>query len=276
MGSIEVATGIHSTVNSLIEDLIARRTALARAAGGATVVPTGALFTLRSPSNTASTHIHVGVPPAERERVYRNLAAFAPVFAVASANSPYAGGKRFGLSYRLAQPSLIGPLRNDPEYRFQDLIISKRLGTIELRLCDPIPELDRLGAVLQAVHAVASWKGVADFSVQKYNEERKNWTIHGATKYVQKRVDELAQMSNFAADWLCGTLSERIGEIADEQGIVEAYTELDRIWREPTGVPASPPSTSALRALSGLLGYYFVRVPWIAWKGYKEWYGKTS
>lgn len=276
MGSIEVATGVHSGVDSLLDDLVARRTALAHAAGGARIVPTGALFTLRSPSNTASTHIHVGVPPSERGRVYRNLAAFAPLFALASANSPYAGGQRFGLSYRLAQPSLIGPLRTDPEYRFQDLIISKRLGTVELRLCDPMPELSRLRAVLSAVLAVAAWGGSVDFCRETYNHERESWTLHGVTEYVQARAEEIAHICSFDGSLMVDTLSERLGDVADKSGVEAAYAELDRIWREPTGVAANPAGASPWRAASGLLGYYALRVPWIAWKGYKEWYGKAS
>lgn len=276
MGSIEVATGVHAQVDSLLDDLLALRTALAKAAAGARIVPTGALFTLRSPSNTASTHIHVGVPARERERVYRNLAAFAPLFALASANSPYAGGRRFGLSYRLAEPSLIGPLREDPEYRFQDLIISKRLGTIELRLCDPIPELSRLREVLGAVRAVAAWGGTVRFCREEYNRERKSWTLSGKTKYVQGRLSEVEQICSFDASLLDRPLTVRIGDLADSEGVEAAYAELDRIWREPTGVPANPPVTSAWRVVSGLLGYYAVRVPWIAWKGYKEWSGKAS
>jgi hypothetical protein len=276
MGSIEVATRVHADINSLLDDLAARRAALAKAAAGARIVPTGALFTLRSPSNTASTHIHVGVPSCERDRVYRNLAVFAPLFALAAANSPYAGGKRFGLSYRLAQPSLIGPLRPDPEYRFQDLIISKRLGTIELRLCDPMPELPRLRAVLEAIRAVAAWQGTAKFSREEYNRERESWTLHGATEYIQEKLREIEQIHSFDPSLIETPLSARIGDLADTHGIEAAYSELDRIWREPTGVPAHPPGTSAWRVLSGLLGYYALRVPWIAWKGYKEWYGKAS
>lgn len=276
MGSIEISTGVHTAVSSLLDDLVARRRALAKAADAGRIVPTGALFTLQSPSNTASTHIHVGVPPTERERVYRNLAAFAPVFALISANSPYAGGRRFGLSYRMAVPSLIGPLRPDPEYRFQDLIISKRLGTVELRLCDPIPELPRLRAVLEAVQAVAAWSGVADFCRDTYNLQRQSWTLRGVTQYVHERLGSLEQICELNPALLCHTLSLRIGDLADGHGVEAAYAELDRIWREPTGVTACSGSLSNWRALSGLLGYYAVRVPWIAWKGYKEWYGKAS
>ena len=172
MGSIEMATGVHEQIEHLLEDLMERRTEFAVAAKGGMIVPVGSLFTLDSPTNTASTHIHVGVPTSERSRVYENLAYFAPVLAVAAANAPWAAGKDFGLSYRMAQPGCLGPLREDREYRFQDLIVSKRLGTIEMRLFDPIPEIYRLREVLEGVTAIAAWPGALPFNIETYNSER--------------------------------------------------------------------------------------------------------
>lgn len=275
MGSIEIATGVHRSPDSLIEDLIERRAALARAAEGARVVPTGSLYTLSSPSNTASTHIHVGVPKEHRDTAYKNLARVAPALAIASANSPFGGGKPYTLSFRLEVPGLIGPLREDPEYRFQDLIISKRLGTIELRLCDPIPEAERLRAVLAAVQAVAAYPEALSFDRETYNSEREKWTKGCLTDFVQEAIELAARTSSFSADWVCAPLGRRVGEIAERDGFDAAYRELDRIWREPTGVPLALRPPSATRAVTGLVGYYAVRLPWIAYKGYKEWYGRT-
>lgn len=275
MGSIEISTGVHLSPESLVEDLVERRKALARAAEGAMVVPTGSLFTLSSPSNTASTHIHVGVPRERRRQVYENLARVAPILAIASANSPFAGGKRYPLSYRLQVPGLIGPLREHPEYRFQDLIVSKRLGTIELRLFDPIPELDRLCAILGAIQAVAAYPETLSFSREKYNLERGKWTQGCVTEYVEESLEILITICDFDPKWLRSPLSRGIGDLAEEQGFAAAYQELDRIWRRPTGVSLTLRPPSSARALTGLVGYYAVRLPWIAYKGYKEWYGRT-
>lgn len=275
MGSIEVATAIHESIELLLEDLLARRTEFAKAARGGMIVPVGALFTLSSPSNTASSHIHIGVPRSERPRVYANLAYFAPVLAVAAANSPWSGGRDFGLSYRMAQPGCLGALRPDPEYRFQDIIISKRLGTIEMRIFDPIPELYRLREILDALVAIASTERSFPFDREEYNRERESWTSKGLTPFVEARWQELQELYQFPFDLVQETLSERLRSIAAGNEIMAAYREAERIWREGTDIAPEHRPYSRLRGVAGLAGYYAVRLPYMAYKGYKEWYGKT-
>lgn len=275
MGSIEFATRSHTNVTALINDLIERRKALARAAKGGLVVPVGALFTLASPTNTASTHVHVGVPNSERNRVYENLAYFLPVLCVASANSPFSAGKPFGLSYRMASEGLLGSLRDDREFRFQDIIISKRLGTIEIRAFDPIPQMNRLEKILQAVLAIASTEKQFPFDKDIYNKERIAWTRNGITPYVKKLWEEMQSVMPFDIELLKKPLSLQIGEIAKKNSIEEAYYEMDKIWREPTQTSAILKPYSPMRTITGLAGYYALRLPFIAIKGYKEWYGKA-
>jgi gamma-glutamyl:cysteine ligase YbdK (ATP-grasp superfamily) len=276
MGSIEMATGVHEEIEHLIEDLMERRTEFAKAAHGGMIVPVGSLFTLDSPTNTASSHVHVGVPLEHRARVYENLAHFAPVLAVAAANAPWAAGADFGLSYRMAQPGCLGPLRQDREYRFQDVIISKRLGTIELRIFDPIPEIFRLREILDAVTAVAAWPERAGFDLETYNKERQTWTIQGLTPYVEKLWEEMKAIYPFPRELLEVTLSSRLRAMAKERTIDAAYAEAERLWREGTDVAPEHRPHSRLRTLSGLAGYYAVRLPFMAYKGYKEWYGSAG
>jgi hypothetical protein len=275
MGSIEMATSIHETPDSLIEDLVLRRTEFARATRGGVVVPVGSLFTLNSPSNTASSHIHVGVPKSERNRVYDNLAYFAPVLAVASASSPWLAGKPFGTSARMAQKGLLGPLQIDKEYRFQDLIISKRLGTIELRVLDPIAEIWRLREVLSATIAIAKHDGNFLFDRDEYNEARAAWALEGLNDFVRKRWEELQPIYPLSLDLLRETFSQHLDFVAQKGGVDAAYREADRVWREPTGVELVAKKHNKLRAVTGLAGFYAIRLPYIAYKGYKEWYGKT-
>jgi hypothetical protein len=276
MGSIEMATDVHEQIEHLIEDLIERRTEFALAAQGGKIVPVGSLFTLDSPTNTASSHIHVGVPPSERSRVYENLAHFAPVLAIAAANAPWAAGKEFGLSYRMAQPGCLGPLRADREFRFQDIIVSKRLGTIELRVFDPIPEIFRLREILEAVTAIAAWPGSVEFNLEIYNVQRKNWTIHGVTPYIEELWDELKTIYPFPRELLESTLSERLRSVAQEKGIDAAYEHAQGLWLQGTDVSPEHRPHSRLRTLTGLAGYYAVRLPFMAYKGYKEWYGSAG
>lgn len=273
MGSIEMATGVHDQIEHLLSDLMERRTEFARAAHGGMIVPVGALFTLQSPTNTASSHVHVGVPASERGRVYENLAYFAPVLAVAAANSPWSAGKEFGLSYRMAQPGCLGPLREDREYRFQDVIVSKRLGTIEMRIFDPMPEMYRLREVLEAVTAIAAWPGSFEFDRDVYNHERETWTVHGITPYIDRLWQELKPLYPLPLRLLEQPLTDRLREVAKAESIEAAYLEAERLWREGTDVAPEHRPHSRLRTLTGLAGYYAVRLPFMAYKGYKEWYG---
>jgi gamma-glutamyl:cysteine ligase YbdK (ATP-grasp superfamily) len=276
MGSIEMATGVHEQIEHLLEDLMTRRTEFAKAAKGGMIVPVGSLFTLDSPTNTASSHVHVGVPSTERDRVYENLAYFAPVLAVAAANAPWAAGKEFGLSYRMAQPGCLGPLREDREYRFQDVIISKRLGTIELRIFDPMPEIYRLREVLEAVTAIAAWPGRTEFDRETYNIHRQTWTKEGLTEHVIRIWEELKPIYPLPHELLENTLSSRLKQVATVRGIDAAYKEAERLWLEGTDVAPEHRPHSRLRTLTGLAGYYAVRLPFMAYKGYKEWYGSPD
>lgn len=273
MGSIEMATGVHEEIEHLLGDLMERRTEFASAARGGMIVPVGALFTLESPTNTAATHVHVGVPDSERGRVYENLAYFAPVLAVAAANSPWSAGKEFGLSYRMAQPGCLGPLREDREYRFQDVIVSKRLGTIEMRVFDPMPEIYRLREILDAVTAIAAWPLAFPFDRDVYNEQRQTWTIQGLTPYVEARWEELRSLYPFPKELLVEPLTNRMRRLVEEESIEAAYREAERLWLEGTDVAPEHRPHSRLRTVTGLAGYYAVRLPFMAYKGYKEWYG---
>lgn len=276
MGSIELSTGKHDTSESLITDLIERRTAFAKAMHSALVIPTGALFHLSSPTNTACSHIHVGVPAAERLRVYENLCTLAPLLAVFAANSPYAGGKNFGLSYRMAQEGLLGSLKPDPEYRFQDVIISKRLGTIEMRIFDPIPELSRLRIVLDSIKQIAEWQGSLPLDRNRYNADRPAWLRSPAAPCLQE-LHPIADQVGLSIEKLEEeSLSCQIGRLADSDGIDAAYAQLDKLWREPTFTSAHPRPYSAAKMIRGMVGYYIPKLPLIAYKGYLEWYGKNG
>jgi gamma-glutamyl:cysteine ligase YbdK (ATP-grasp superfamily) len=275
MGSVEVSTGVHCDADSAVRDLLERRKEFAHAARGAMVVPVGSLFTLDSPSNTSGLHVHVGVPREERDRVYGNLAYFLPVLAVASASSPYRAGKHYGLSYRIAEPHALGPLREDREYRFQDLIITKRLGTVEVRVLDPMPELSRMAEVVRAVESIARWPERLPFNREEYNGARPEWSQEGLNSWVRRRWEELQPISPFPLDLLEETFSERLAWIAKSKGVLQAYEEADRVWRVGTGVAHPVKRHSRVRVVSGLAGFYAIRLPYMAYKGIREWKGSA-
>jgi|GEM_PF-376411 len=274
MGSIEISTGKHESPKALIADLIERRTTFAAAARTALIVPIGSLAGHECPSNTASSHIHVGVSPDSRDRVYSNLAYFLPLLAIASACSPTMHPQPTCLSNRLAYASLLGGLKEDREYRFQDIILSKRLGTIEMRVFDPIPELDRLEVILTLVQEIAKYPGTFEFNREEYNSNRQNWAVNGLDAGLEKKLTELREIVDVDRHWIDKPLGPRLQETYSNSSIAEMYAELDSIWRAPTGIRSSPKGYSQLAALKGIAGYYVPRMPFILYKGYLEWYGK--
>ena len=77
------------------------------------------------------------------------------MLALASASSPYFGAGGAGPLSRVAASFALGELGPDSRERFQDLIVTRRLGTVELRVLDPVPDPERLWAILQAIERVA-------------------------------------------------------------------------------------------------------------------------
>jgi gamma-glutamyl:cysteine ligase YbdK (ATP-grasp superfamily) len=249
MSSVEIATHPHADIDALLEELRTHRAALADAAGDAYILPVGHLFDLDAPTNTAGLHIHVGAPHERRQTVYANLAHFLPLLILLSASSPYAGGRYFGQSYRVASSFAIGALRDDPYYRFQDLILSRRLGTIEIRACDPIWDLARLRVLLEAVQAIAQLPTARSIDRARYAALRHQAACVGYTPDLQALHRELSAVYE----------------------IPEAL--LNHAYRTGRWEPVAPHAVrpSAWRGALGLLGYYLPRLPYTAYKAWAEW-----
>src|SRR5690606_12601146 len=115
--------------------------------------------------------------------------------------------------------------------------------------------------VLEAVTAIAAWPGSIDFDRETYNNERQTWTVHGATPYVQSLWEQLKPIYPFPVELLQNNLSNRLRKSAAEGGIDAAYREVERLWLEGTDVAPEHRPHSRLRTLSGLAGYYAVRLP---------------
>ncbi|WP_414508921.1 glutamate-cysteine ligase family protein [Synechococcus sp. RC10B2] len=217
MSSVEITTRPHTDIDALLDELRTHRAALADAAGDAYIVPVGHLFDLDAPTNTAGLHIHVGVPAERRQTVYANLAYFLPLLILLSASSPYAGGRSFGQSYRVASSFAIGVLRDDPYYRFQDLILSRRLGTIEIRACDPIWDLARLRVLLEAVQAIAQLPTACPIDRARYAALRHQAARIGYTPDLQALHRELSTVYAIPEALLKTTIADEL------RGCVQAF-----------------------------------------------------
>lgn len=171
MSSVEVSTGARATPAELLRDVQARRAALGAALPMALLLPLG-LLPASDEYHTAGLHLHVGVPAAQLARAYGNLARYLPVLAHATASSPWWAGAAGGPMQRPVHSFALGALGPDPLARFQDLIVTRRLGTIELRVLDPVWDPARLHAVVAAAAAVATLPRALPWSRSAYNALR--------------------------------------------------------------------------------------------------------
>ncbi|MCS7301233.1 MAG: hypothetical protein NZ556_06735 [Fimbriimonadales bacterium] len=273
MSSVEIATRPHTDIHALLNELQARRADLAWAAGQAYLVPVGHLFDLESPTNTGGLHLHIGVAPERRETVYANLAYFLPLLMLLSASSPYAGGRYFGQSYRMANSFAIGALRADRYYRFQDMILSRRLGTIEIRALDPVWDLERLRWLLRAVDAIVCLPDARAWDRARYAQLREQAACAGYTPDLQRLYAELRELLELPETLLQRTISDTLAEQTAQEGLLRTYACLNHAYRTGRWERVEPHAVqpSAARAALGLLGYYLPKLPYVAYKAWAEW-----
>lgn len=271
MSCVEISSGVHDDADSLIDDLAQRRRELGEAVGPhGLVVPVGHLLQNDAPTNVAALQIHVGAP--DRERAYRNLGYALPLLALLSADAPGARGERFGQSYRMARGFAVGPLLDDPTCRFQDLIVSKRLGTIEVRVLDPVRDIERVRTIAAAVREIAALETDLPFDRAAYNEMRGWIAVHGWRDDLAEVHERVSQVADLPLEMLEHTAADETWGLYEAHGLVGAYSALDSAWRggplEPREVP--PMHASVLRAAAGLAGYYVPKFPYVTWKYLKE------
>lgn len=271
MSCVEISTGVHDDPDSLVEELAQRRRELAAAIGSrGLVVPLGHLLQNDAPTNVAALQFHVGAP--DRDRAYRNLAYALPLLALTSADSPGARGERFGQSYRMARGFAVGPLGEDPTCRFQDLIVSKRLGTIEVRVLDPVWDLARVRVLARAVREVAALDADLPFDRAAYNALRDRVAREGWLPELEPVLARVSQFAEVPRAMLTRTAADETWELFEAHGLTGAYSALDSAWRggplEPREVP--PMHASTVRSLAGLAGYYVPKFPYVTWKYLKE------
>ncbi len=273
MSTVEIATTPQPSLAMLMQELRLRRAELTEAVGDAYLVPVGHLFDLEAPTNTGGLHVHLSVPDERREQLYANLAHFLPLLILLSASSPFAGGRYFGQSYRVAHSFAIGALREDPTYRFQDLIVTRRLGTIEIRAFDPVWNLERLGWLLRCIEVIAQLHEARPLDRERYAELREQAAREGYTPGLRRLYSELRLYVALPERLLLRTASDEIADWVAREGIEATYAALDYAYRhhELRRVELRPMKPSLWRGIAGFAGYYLLRLPYIAYKAWREW-----
>ncbi len=271
MSGVEISTRVFEDVEALADDLEARRAELAAVASGL-IVPVGHLLNFDAPSNTCAIHFHIG-GVEDKRKLYGNLIHFLPVLVLFTINSPMVGGKYFGKSYRMYKSWAIGPIKPDWTVRFQDVILSKRLGTIELRACDPCWDMTRVRYLLRALKAIAELDETLDPGIERYNSRRDEVSLRGMLDCNAGLLAEMRSIVDFPAEMLLRTASDELREMYDAQGLVGSYSALDNGYRgarfEPRPVSRKRHSHIA-KGVLGFCGYFVPRLPYYAWKGLVE------
>ena len=271
MSGVEISTAICSDPDAVVDDLARRRADLASVTSGL-IVPVGHLLDIDTPSNTCAIHVHIG-EVADKRRLYNNLLHFLPVLCLFTINSPMVSGSYFGQSYRMHASFAIGPIRKDWAIRFQDVILSKRLKTIELRVCDACWDLTRIRYLLRAISAIANLDEDLDPNKERYNALRSKICRYGLIEETRPLLDELRSLADFPIELLTRTASDELYEVYASQGLLGAYSALDNAYRhgvfEPRNIVVKKTSQFA-PAILGFAGYFIPRLPFYAIKGLLE------
>jgi gamma-glutamyl:cysteine ligase YbdK (ATP-grasp superfamily) len=167
----------------------------------------------------------------------------------------------------------VGPIRDDWTIRFQDVILSKRLGTIELRACDTCWDMGRIRWLLRAVSAIAELSDSLEPDIKQYNMMRDEICRRGIIEKTAGLVDELKSIVDFPVEMLTRTASDDLRELYERDGLVAAYSAMDsgyRGWAFEPRVVEKKQRADVLRGALGFLAYFVPRLPYYAWKGLKE------
>lgn len=269
MSGVEVSTDVQGNAADAIEDLKGRRADLARVSEGL-IVPIGHLIDFEAPTNVCALQFHVGTE--HLERAYDNLTHFLPLLVLITINAPYAGRKYYGQSYRIGESFAIGPIVKDKKERFQDIIVTKRLGTIELRVFDPVWDIKRVEVLAGAIEAIVALKKHLKPEVERYNKMRRLIAVEGFQRELEPLHNELNAIADIPKDMLTITASDWLKEMYEDVGMLATYSAIDNGYRngmfESRKIPAS--KAKALKAAAGVAGYYLPKLPYVVWKYLKE------
>lgn len=270
MGGVEINTGRHTSIELLLEDFIQRRKDLMEVVEGL-IIPLGHLIDTEAPTCTCAFQIHIG-ELNRKEVAYNNLAYFLPVLMLLTANSPLVREKYFGKSYRIAHGYAIGPLREDPTYRFQDLILSKRLKTIEIRVPDPTWDLERIKVLLEAVDVIVKLPRAVGCNLTWYNSIRGRVARVGFIQELEDVYHRLTTLCEVPERLLKQSPSDEVAVFFEREGLLKTYSALDNAYRtgELRSREVLPTGKSYLKMWAGFTGYYVPRLPYMAWKYWRE------
>jgi gamma-glutamyl:cysteine ligase YbdK (ATP-grasp superfamily) len=254
-----------------MKDLVHKRKVLAKSCEGL-ILPLGSLITDCSRSRTSAWHIHIG-GLKDLRRAYAGLVYYLPLLTLLGANAPYAEGRYFGQSFRMHYSFAVGPLTHDWSYRFQDIIYSRRLKTIEIRIFDPIWDLERIRLLLGLIRQIVLRQEKLPLDRKSYNELRHVVITAGYDRYLSSVYQRLRQFTDVSEDIFRDTCSHRIRTLYERHGLLGTYTALDNAYRSGRLQPrsyASKKDARFLKIIWGFLTYYIPKLPFSIYKAMRE------
>lgn len=271
MAGIEISTPIHTDVDELIEDLNHKRKLLAESCDGL-ILPLGSLITDRSSSRTCAWQIHIGGVKNLR-RAYANLVFYLPLLKLLMVNAPFVQGRYFGQSFRMHYSFAVGPLISDWSYRFQDIIYSRRLKTIEIRVFDPIWDMERIKLLLELIRQIILSEEDLPLDIKRYNELREKVITTGYDGYLFPLYRRMRKFADLSEDIFRETCSSQIRTLYERYDLLGTYTALDNAYRTGRLTPRpynSQKSFRILKKIYGLLTYYIPKLPFAVYKTMRE------
>jgi len=271
MSGVEITTGIHDNTISLMDDFKERRKELSEVCEGL-IVPMGHLITHNTPTNICAFQVHIG--GTTNKKTYNNLAYFLPLLFLLTASSPLVEGKRYGHSYRLAKGYAIGTPEKEPTYRFQDIIFSKRLGTIEVKIFDPWWDLARIRIIVEALEKIIKIEEEMPFDIKEYKSLREEVAQKGYTENLKKLHERLSKHYPISSSYFKKTPADEVAELYEKEGLLATYSALDNAYRggefKPKKIKKIKKNIGKISA--GIFGYYIPRLPYRAWKYWRDWH----
>jgi hypothetical protein len=188
-------------------------------------------------------------------------------------NAPLAKGRYFGQSFRMYHSLAVGPLVPDWNYRFQDIIFSRRLKTIEIRIFDPIWDLEKIKIVLELIRHIVLQDEEVPLDRNGYNELREKVILRGHDDRLWPRVNRLREKVPLSEHIFRDTCSNQIRTLYERYGLLSTYTALDNAYRfgRLNPRPYHPKKESRfLKIFCGLFAYYLPKLPFTFYKTLRE------
>lgn len=271
MAGVEIITRPFQSTGDLISELMSRRGEFSSVCDGL-IVPMGHLINLRSRYKVSGLHIHIG-GVKNKDIAYENLAYFLPLLSLLTVSSPYFGNHYFGQSARMNYSSFIGPLQENRYYRLQDIIISRRLKTIELRIFDPVWDIGRIETLLGAIEKIISLDCTLNFDRKAYIKLRRQAATYGFSGGLERLYQELNEIHPLPEELFSRTISDSISDYHRKHGLIKTYSALDNAYRNGTFKAQKNNRRYRMKLpsiLMGIFGYYFPRLPYNLWKLLRE------